>query len=408
MLFELVLATQLTGASINPRGSAYKPGFPRDSIFLRDSLKQGLFLTDTTDSAGKYSHSFNNVNPRADTAILHFWKGGDTANIKDLVSNDDNDYLVPPVVLYAPGQRHFTVSSCSLDLANFPFNQDSLEGILENLSMSPPPTPGIAMLFGGDSTPIRSYSQLVADVRGDLGDTLRLSLRGRRNDTIFVSDTLLIANERYGDAMPIEDTTKIPTEWNYGNWHVPVPRETIPPAFRDFGVARIVSPTDTTDSGLVITPEAIVKNYGGVAGEVRARMIIGSDYQAETTFASLQPGESAHVVFPEWRALVPGNYPVKCSTLVSGDSNSGNDFSLDSTFVPGTGIEEEYEQPVKPFDRMPTVLTQSQYRNMAQKHGWKAFSPIGSLIGKDYVGPAYIRDENNKLRKVILLDGNTN
>jgi hypothetical protein len=326
----LVLATQLFGAAISPHGYAYKQGYLRDSIYLRDSCGQGQVIADTTNERGSYLHSFDVPFP-TDSVFIAFWKDGDTANVRDYASDNSNGYRIPEVVLYPPGQRNFTVSAYRLDTTDFRFG-NNLEGILENLTRSPSPTPDTAMLFGNDSS--RAFSHLVSHIRAEPGDSLRLSLRGVRNDTTFVSDTVLVAEDiGYGDAIPFEDSLAIETRRNYGTWFVPAPEETIPPVPRDLGVSRVVSPADTADSGQVVTPRAWIRNYGSAAASGTARLRIGSTYERDTSFSPIQPGDSASVTFADWTASVRGPQLVNCSTMVIVDTNPGNDRLTDTTFV---------------------------------------------------------------------------
>ena len=329
MGIELILAAQLAGAAISPRGYVHEINYPRDSIPLRDSIGQGQVIEDITRETGYYAQTFDVPYP-TDSVFITFFKNGDSARVRDLVSDISNGNRVPEVVLYASGQRRFTVSAYRLDTTNFRFS--NLKGILENLTRIPSPIPDTAMLFGNDS--LRALSALVSSIRAEPGDSLRLSMRGTRNDTIFRSDTMFIANDiGYGDAWPIQETLATPTRWNYGTWHIPVPRETIFPTFKDFRVSQILSPIGLVDSGEILTPQAWIKNCGYAPSDGNILVRIGSTYEKNTSFGTIQPGDSTLVSSDQWQALLRGNNPVKCSVMVSGDARPLNDALNDSVYV---------------------------------------------------------------------------
>jgi len=91
------------------------------------------------------------------------------------------------------------------------------------------------------------------------------------------------------------------------------------------GVAAIVAPADTVDTGATVTPQARVKNYGTEAVSFPVRFRIGSFYSDSQNVSSLAPGDSALVSFTNWNAAQRGTHAVRCTTALSGDVVRAND-----------------------------------------------------------------------------------
>jgi len=93
----------------------------------------------------------------------------------------------------------------------------------------------------------------------------------------------------------------------------------------DVGVTGIVAPTDTVDSGTVVTPRAWVHNFGTTNATFPATMLVGSGYANTQTVTNLAPGDSVEVSFADWTAAPRGTRAVRCSTDLTGDQNAAND-----------------------------------------------------------------------------------
>ena len=116
----------------------------------------------------------------------------------------------------------------------------------------------------------------------------------------------------------------------------------------DVGVTAILAPKDTVDTGSVVTPAAIVRNFGTFPETFPVWMSIGEDY-SDSVEVSLAAGAVDTAEFTDWSAGWIGTYAVVCSTGLAGDENPGNDTLADSFVVwPFTGIEEP--------GRLPTVF----------------------------------------------------
>ncbi|MEO0086173.1 MAG: S8 family serine peptidase, partial [candidate division WOR-3 bacterium] len=113
----------------------------------------------------------------------------------------------------------------------------------------------------------------------------------------------------------------------------------------DVGTMAIIAPTGVIDSGTVVTPQAIVRNFGDTPETFQVKFIIGAGYW-DTTSVSLAAGDYDTVTFTNWLADQVGAFPVKCTTLLAADMNPANDAILDSVTVePLTGIEEQTSLP---------------------------------------------------------------
>jgi hypothetical protein len=107
----------------------------------------------------------------------------------------------------------------------------------------------------------------------------------------------------------------------------------------DVGASAIVAPADTVDSGAVIVPRAVIRNFGGARDSFRIRFTIGSFFASETVMV-LPVGSSDTAKFPPWTANQVGTYTVRCSTKLVADSNPANDFTQRQVVVrPAPGIE---------------------------------------------------------------------
>jgi hypothetical protein len=93
--------------------------------------------------------------------------------------------------------------------------------------------------------------------------------------------------------------------------------------FHDVGVAAIVAPVGTIDSGTSVIPVCRVTNYGLNDETFNVRFRIGAGYD-ETCTKSLSRGSSDTVSFPSWTALSVGTIATHCSTALSTDTRPEN------------------------------------------------------------------------------------
>jgi hypothetical protein len=115
---------------------------------------------------------------------------------------------------------------------------------------------------------------------------------------------------------------------------------------RDVEALEIVAPVDTVDTGSLVTPTALVRNSGELEETFLVRFTIGSFYTADTSMA-LAAGATDTIRFRQWLAQEIGTHVVKCSTMLAGDQNPGNNRVTDTCVVPGVGVEAANPLPTR-------------------------------------------------------------
>ncbi len=118
-----------------------------------------------------------------------------------------------------------------------------------------------------------------------------------------------------------------------------------PVIVHDAGVAQILAPVGTVDSGTVITPQVIVQNYGTENEDISVVFTIDPLY-TDSQPLTIAAGTQETLNFTPWTAEIPGTYTSTCFTILAGDENPANDTARDVfEIVPGTGITENLRQP---------------------------------------------------------------
>jgi hypothetical protein len=100
----------------------------------------------------------------------------------------------------------------------------------------------------------------------------------------------------------------------------------------DAGVMRVVAPRGLVDSGAVLAPQAMVRNFGTDTISFPAIFKVGTyvDTQQVTNLASF---DSLLVTFDNWTAEPVGWLTTRCSTALADDSNATNNARSDSVHV---------------------------------------------------------------------------
>ncbi|MEO0081096.1 MAG: hypothetical protein ABIL25_02240, partial [candidate division WOR-3 bacterium] len=93
----------------------------------------------------------------------------------------------------------------------------------------------------------------------------------------------------------------------------------------DVGATAILAPTGIVDSGTVITPRAIVYNFGNTTETFPATLQIGSVYNQTVSGITLVPGQYDTIDFPNWIAQPLGVHNVVSFTSLSYDVRRSND-----------------------------------------------------------------------------------
>jgi len=134
----------------------------------------------------------------------------------------------------------------------------------------------------------------------------------------------------------------------------------------------ILQPVGEVDSGAVISPQVRVRNNGSYSASFSVRVQIGSTYNEQQQM-ELAPNEERLVIFPDWQAVVPGTFSVRCTTLLTGDMIPANDLLMATVRVLGGGQvsgiwREKHSLPFAPSGKA------------VNDGGWLAFDPSSGLI----------------------------
>jgi hypothetical protein len=100
----------------------------------------------------------------------------------------------------------------------------------------------------------------------------------------------------------------------------------------DCGVLEIVNLPSQNDSGQVVIPQALVKNFSRFPCNFSVQFS-AENYVSTRQVTNLMPDSTALVVFDSWVLVRRGENICRCSTALAGDSNPANDFIFDTTFV---------------------------------------------------------------------------
>ncbi len=151
------------------------------------------------------------------------------------------------------------------------------------------------------------------------------------------------------DSLNVEECFRLNTP-EIGNWTIKVKAKNVPmgpqpyalaaigmftpPAATEFdaAVTALVAPRGVIDSGVTVTPKAVVRNYGAYRETFQVLFAIGDGY-SDVAEVSLDPGREDTVSFLPWQALLTGRFGVRCTTLLPGDENPDNDQQEDTVRV---------------------------------------------------------------------------
>lgn len=92
----------------------------------------------------------------------------------------------------------------------------------------------------------------------------------------------------------------------------------------DVGPVLLIAPAGAVDSGLVVTPRALVRNFGNRDETFPVTLTIGGGYSATVT-ETLAAGAEDTASFPDWQAGPVDTFPVTCFTALANDTNRAND-----------------------------------------------------------------------------------
>jgi len=314
---------------------------------------------------------------RVDYESLPFLDVGPTAILAPVDTVDSGSSVVPRVVVENFGNRaavfpvsmaigagyleavEATLARGGLDTIEFPIwvaadtgsqtvtcytsmagdaNRDN-DTLVAELYVKPPPRPDVGPVqllaprgqvdSGTVHTPVavvENFGMVPARfpvtlrIGSDYRQTLTDSLEPGQQDTLTFPDWTA---QLVGPA-PVVCYTELAGDGNRHNDtlvdSVRVLRRPVP----DVSALLILSPSGFADSGDLITPAAVVRNYGPVEGIFPVVMRIGPDYAA-TVQETLAAGWFDTLHFPVWTAQPIDTLSVVCFTALAGDSNPAND-----------------------------------------------------------------------------------
>ncbi len=138
------------------------------------------------------------------------------------------------------------------------------------------------------------------------------------------------------------------------------------PAQVDVGVRSVLAPSGTVDSGSVVTPQALVHNYGNAATATDIEFRIDDGY-ANTITRTIGPGADSVFSFAAWTALARGTHAVQCSTKLN-DQNNANNKAVDSVVVRVTDVGVvRITAPVGPVDSGAVVAPRAVVHNYGSR-----------------------------------------
>jgi hypothetical protein len=100
----------------------------------------------------------------------------------------------------------------------------------------------------------------------------------------------------------------------------------------DVGATSILAPTGVVDSNAVVTPSAVIHNFGNTEQTFDIEFTVDDGY-TNTIARTVGPGADSTFSFADWTAGVRGTHVVKCSTRLATDVIPANDLATGSVDV---------------------------------------------------------------------------
>jgi hypothetical protein len=170
-------------------------------------------------------------------------------------------------------------------------------------------------------------------------------------------------------------------------------RDSVTVMIRDVSVYAFTVPIDSTDSGQVYVPEAMVMNLSTGTTSIPVVMTLAGNYCDTVVAESVAPETHVTVNFRPWVAGPRGPFLAKCSTALGGDVNPGNDCIANVVFgrVTDVGVPRLLE-PRGTFPestQVTPVLTFANYGNTSPRFWLVCRFVRGSdTVYSESLGPA--------------------
>ncbi|MCK4250804.1 hypothetical protein KAX97_05125 [candidate division WOR-3 bacterium] len=235
------------------------------------------------------------------------------------------------------------------------------------------------------------------------GDSVWIKLLKTKNDTTLYT---LIPFEI--DTLEYINSQLIRSNGNSGSDTVLFPQNIS--VFKDVGLEEILLP-DTVDSGTVVTPKVITRNYGTINQDPNFYCKINEFYQ-DSLQQIVSPGYDT-IHFSPCTLNSVGNFVTSCSLALDGDVNPENDTLSKIIYVNPTGINEnKQEKPKQSFQAYPTITngnvkiygtnTFSVYNSAGQRID-KEENNSGNYFINGPAGVYFLKPEDSKLpaKKII-------
>lgn len=140
------------------------------------------------------------------------------------------------------------------------------------------------------------------------------------------SDSLLWGANDHFTLIPVA------CQWEYNTGALPFSYTANLRIVNDVGVSQLTGFTTIVDSGAVVNPQAVVKNYGTAFQSFPASLSIG-DFYLQTVNLNLNAGDSIIVNFPACSMHIRNYQDYKLKVFISNDQRRTNDSITGRTFV---------------------------------------------------------------------------
>ncbi|MGB9708356.1 MAG: T9SS type A sorting domain-containing protein [Candidatus Pacearchaeota archaeon] len=167
------------------------------------------------------------------------------------------------------------------------------------------------------------------------GDSFKVRLEKTRNDTTWFTEIASAIDTTHWDAMVVNANNSVHNGAFHGDT-LYFPQSFS--VFREIGLEKIIAP-DTADSGQVIVPGVVVRNYGTINQNPWLHCKINEFYHDSMNVVA-QPGIDTFYFSPCTLNQV-GNWLVTSYSVLPGDVNSSNDTLQKTITVNSVGIAEE-------------------------------------------------------------------
>jgi thiol-disulfide isomerase/thioredoxin len=133
----------------------------------------------------------------------------------------------------------------------------------------------------------------------------------------------------------------------------------------DVAATAILTPADTVDPGVALTPAVVVHNRGTMSDMARVRLVIGDVYR-ESTSVTLTAGRIDTAFLPQWTPSGPNEFSVRCSVgTARADMLPANNIIVQSVVVRPTGVADQSQVDVC---HVPFVISPNPARASSVLH----------------------------------------